>query len=268
MSMIDMVAQFFLLFGQQAAYLPIIIGGMIFYKKPIIFWQAFILLFFTMTFSTTLKHIFQVPLNPALGIEGYAFPSGHMQAVVVFYGWLFLMIPHMLVRCIVPLIFIGEGWAMIHCGYHTIDQELAAGLFALITLVSYRQGLSKLSSLKMGWVLVGLTIPLISFLMIWHKVPPHIWMSFYGLGGCLTVYSLLKKDVPLSMSRLSVEKKIVVAIVFFIGAWGTSFLFSRPYFKQFPAFLGQIYWFLLGGFLPGSEVLARLLSPKKKPKRV
>ncbi|WP_155114726.1 phosphatase PAP2 family protein [Rickettsia rickettsii] len=45
-----------------------------------------------------LKYIFEITLNPALNIKGFAFPSGHMSSGVVFYGWLFANIIYSLLK--------------------------------------------------------------------------------------------------------------------------------------------------------------------------
>jgi membrane-associated phospholipid phosphatase len=55
-----------------------------------IFKRTIILLLFAAVFNAFLKSLWNVPLNPALGLEGWAYPSGHTQFSVVM--WLSLLL--------------------------------------------------------------------------------------------------------------------------------------------------------------------------------
>ncbi|WP_041472092.1 phosphatase PAP2 family protein [Rickettsia slovaca] len=66
-----------------------------------------------------LKYTFEIPLNPALNIKGFAFPSGHMSSGVVFYGWFFANIIYSLLRIIIIVVILtGMGFSLIYKGYH------------------------------------------------------------------------------------------------------------------------------------------------------
>ncbi|MFV9858151.1 hypothetical protein [Rickettsia sibirica] len=45
-----------------------------------------------------LKYTFEISLNPALNIKGFAFPSGHMSSGAVFDGWFFANIIYSLIK--------------------------------------------------------------------------------------------------------------------------------------------------------------------------
>ncbi|KJV80428.1 putative membrane protein [Rickettsia hoogstraalii str. RCCE3] len=64
-----------------------LLGFTIFRRQ--LFAQAICVLLFTTILNILLKYTFEIPLNPALNIKGFAFPSGHMSSGVVFYGWFF-----------------------------------------------------------------------------------------------------------------------------------------------------------------------------------
>ena len=86
------ITKIFLLFSHQEILIPLIVLGLIFYRNY--FLDPAILLLFTMVFSVLLKFIFAIPypaeLVQKLGKNGFSFPSGHMQAAAVFYGWFLL----------------------------------------------------------------------------------------------------------------------------------------------------------------------------------
>ena len=119
MQLLDIVAKFFLIFGQEFVLIPLIIFGFLALNKKT-YGHAIFLLLFTMIFSAFLKSIFQIPLAEHLNKTGYAFPSGHMQTAIVFYGWLFIAHKNTLVRSLVSIILLGIGFALIQQKYHNI----------------------------------------------------------------------------------------------------------------------------------------------------
>ena len=96
-----MCLDFLYCFCQVEVVLPILILGYIWINKRVFMHGIFIVLF-GMMLNSALKMTLQVPLPPALGIvEGYAFPSGHMQVAVVLYGWLYVCFDHKFFRMFV-----------------------------------------------------------------------------------------------------------------------------------------------------------------------
>ncbi|MEI8321350.1 MAG: phosphatase PAP2 family protein [Alphaproteobacteria bacterium] len=249
MTFIDTLQNFFLFFGHQPAYALVIILGSIFYKDKT-FWHAFVLLFFTMIFSATLKNIFQIPLNPALGIEGYAFPSGHMQAAVAFYGWIFYTIKNRTVRILIPCILLGQGWAMIHAGFHSLTDELAGFTVSVMLILAYgyfkNRELLKKYPFAMGWILVGVAIPMLVFLRT-DVMPTHVWGSFYGLIGFLLGWTLYgKKEL---LDDLNIRWKVIFSLLT-IGFFVLVSTFVHEGFKSLSDELCQSYKLILGAFLP------------------
>ena len=78
--------------------------------------KLFCVLLFTTILNILLKYTFEIPLNPALNIKGFAFPSGHghMSSGVVFYGWFFANIRYSLLRIIIVVILTGMGFSLIY----------------------------------------------------------------------------------------------------------------------------------------------------------
>ena len=103
--LIDTIAKFFLVFGQEFILIPLIIIGFLALNKKT-YGHTIFLLLFTMIFYTFLKSIFQIPLAEHLNKTGYAFTSGHMQSAIVFYGWLWFAHKNVLVRSITSIIIL------------------------------------------------------------------------------------------------------------------------------------------------------------------
>ena len=99
------------------------------------FLDATCLLLMSMLLNTALKSIFNIPL-PA-GLNGLAFPSGHMQSAVVFYGWIAYRCPQKWVRAAVSIVLVGLGQALVHFGYHRYVDIAGALFFGLIALYGY-----------------------------------------------------------------------------------------------------------------------------------
>ncbi len=100
-----------------------------------------------------------------------------------------------MLRVIILFIIVGEGWAMIHFDYHNIGDELAGAGFALATLFAYQKGVERTRhEYSMGWILAGISIPMLVFLSMKNQLLNHVWMSFYGLIGFLFGWMVAPSD--------------------------------------------------------------------------
>jgi membrane-associated phospholipid phosphatase len=186
---------------------PLIVLGLMFQRRSIWGNAAFILLF-TIVFSALLKTIFRVPLNPALGIEGFSFPSGHMQAAVAFYGWLFLSYPQRLIRGALLVILGGIGWALIHKGYHVFLDVAGAVAFGSLTIYAFRKitplPFFQRNPARLGFCLLPLIGVMMAILSYRTGIPKHTWkvpciLSGFSLSWFLFHHhkiSLLKNGDP------------------------------------------------------------------------
>lgn len=243
---INLLAKFFLLFAQQAFYVPVAVIGCVWYKNKT-FWHALVLLFFSMIFSTFLKMVFKVPLNPALGITGYAFPSGHFQAETIFYGWIFWSIPYKPLRVLIPMVLIGNGWAMTYFGYHDLKDEIAALFFGILILVFYKKLLHRTKNpILPGWILVGCSIPMIMFLKYTSTLPAHMWMGVYSMTGLLTGWTFWGRRTY----DLSFTKKGVLTLFLFFMTYASNVFCTQPWCAEIPIFLRQAHWFVVVCLLP------------------
>jgi membrane-associated phospholipid phosphatase len=177
------LSNFFLLFGNTIILAPLAICGFIFYHRN--FLIPILLLLFTMILSAFLKAAFAIPYSPELvqklGKNGFAFPSGHMQSVVVFYGWFLVSFGNKWLRIILLSIILGVGFALIYEGYHNLYDVLGAVFFGSLTIGFYKVIIFliskkiKFSKDLMGEALILLcSICLMVAFIFLYEIPPHL----------------------------------------------------------------------------------------------
>ncbi|MBM3468364.1 MAG: phosphatase PAP2 family protein [Alphaproteobacteria bacterium] len=124
-----------LLFSQAYIIVPLLLYGLVseiskekkYPSGEVFIWRyACLLVLFSVILNTFLKSLFLVPLNPAIGVQGYAFPSGHMQVSFIFYGWLFLRYSHRALRLSIPFLLSAIFFGLIHEGYHSFVDNVGA----------------------------------------------------------------------------------------------------------------------------------------------
>lgn len=201
MEFLDLLAKGFLTFGHPTLIIPFIIIGFLLEKNdilknseqgPIVWVNACLLILFSMIFNTLLKSLFLVPLNPAIGKEGFAFPSGHMQVSVAFYGWVFWAYAYRGARSLILLILTGLGYGLIQQGYHTLEDVGAAVAVGILTVYAFVK-ITRFSFIQNNPARLGLClIPVVGLMIgIIHYrigIPPHIIFAFVGLVGIAVVW--------------------------------------------------------------------------------
>jgi len=132
----DIFFRFFLSFSHGIVIVPLIILGYLRCDQRVFFHGTCILLL-SMVLNWALKVTFQVPLPVEFSEGGFAFPSGHMQAAFVFYGWLWKSFHNLSIRLGVPLVLIGIGVSLVHFGYHTYFDVWGGVGFGMLLLSVY-----------------------------------------------------------------------------------------------------------------------------------
>lgn len=262
MNFLDLLFRFFLAFSHATIIIPILLIGYIWLDRKN-FFNGICLLLVSMLFNVALKITFQTPLSPALGKQGFAFPSGHMQSSIVLYGWLFIFFKRPLFRVLFITLLVGIGAGLIHFGYHTFFDVLGAIFFGSLLISTYYLLLrSKLrKNLKMI-IIWGFATLLVSYISYSTKISDWSWMAYYTLTGMIISELYFRsKNIVLN----SIQIKIIATILFAIF-----FLCVHKLFSMFvlPAYLFQTKWFLVGLYLPFSLYLSNRLSLNLKKKEV
>jgi len=133
-------------------------------------------------FNFALKITFKVPLAPALGKQGFAFPSGHMQSTIVLYGWLMTKIQTTKYKSLLIGLLISIGLSLIYLGYHNLSDILGAIVFGGVLVFLYTLLARNKDKILLLIVLLFST-SLMLYIEFPYKIVEHLWMAYYALIG-------------------------------------------------------------------------------------
>lgn len=239
------LTKFFLSFGQEYIYEIIIIVGFTIFRRQL-FARAICVLLFTTILNILLKYTFEIPLNPALNIKGFAFPSGHMSSGVVFYGWFFANIRHFLLRIIIVVILTGIGFSLIYKGYHypvDIIASVTIGMMVIAFVYSLtKEDIVQKYPFMLGTFLWVLTVPMVAYLKIIDvNCLAWVWTVFWGLLGFTISWGLFYKYLELPQSKLNYFFNLVIIVVLI-----ALIEYINYFFKQYLGYKFYLTWFLIG----------------------
>lgn len=203
------LAKIFLLFSHTIIIAPLLFIGFIsrgtfFIKKPtqkesMIWANACLLVLFSMIFNVFLKSLFQIPLNPALGIKGFAFPSGHMLVAVVFYGWLTCSYPSWKVRAFTTIVLLGIAFGLIQQGYHNLRDIFGAVMFGVITLYAfnkaYRLPTIAYRPVRITFILIPICLFFLGIISMRIGITSHVTKTFIGLIAFSVMWAMLNRTI-------------------------------------------------------------------------
>lgn len=236
----ETIARFFLTFGHIFKIFPFIIASFI-YGKHLICAKATIFIFFSMIYNTLLKYIFKVPLYPHLG-KGYSFPSGHMHAYGLFYGYFFLHSRNLLFQIIFLIIFIGIAISLVYMRYHR-----ALDVLGSILLVIFELYIDQLLTQKYGEkfvICLICSICLISTFCLYlkiHEIQYHIWLAWYTMSGIILAFYVIQINESQNFLQKSVALLITFLVRWIIEKIWDHFDFDDFYLSEIPFFLAPIY---------------------------
>jgi hypothetical protein len=266
MNLYTIIAKIVLFPTKEIFLLPFIALLFHLYDRYIVCRAAY-LLFFTLVFNKFLKELFAIPLDPMLHQEGFAFPSGHMQASVVFFLYLALESEKNLYKILSILYCSAVGASLIYLKYHNLPDILAAAAFGIVSVwimrkISYMNFLTKKEYYLPIYVQM-LTLTIMYFL---SKNYPYLWVSVGSLTGFIIgLYVRDKKqidnvqlgfEIPRPLSALSV-------IIGIISIYGTVSLiglipFINRSFLHFLRFTWIVYWVSCGAEIYMQQLIEKL----------
>lgn len=220
--------------------------------------KLFVYYFSLQFLNILLKYTFEIPLNPALNIKGFAFPSGHMSSGVVFYGWFFANIRYSLLRIIIVVILTGMGFSLIYKGYHypvDIIASITIGIMVIAVIYSVtKEEIIQKYPYMFGVFLWLLTVPMVAYLKIIDvNCLAWVWTVFWGLLGFTISGGLFYKYFNFPQSKLNrfINLAIIVASVALIEC-------INYLFKQYLRYKFYLTWFLIGFSFPLSVRLCHI----------
>lgn len=265
--MTDNIANIFLTFGHDTIIVPLVILGYIWFDRKI-FYSAICLGLLNMIFNAALKVTFKIPLDPSLNKDWFAFPSGHMQNVVILYCWLMAKIQKGFINIIGLIILIGEAWALVHFGYHNYYDILGAIIFGSILLLVYQKFLYiKIKEPALSLMMFFCGSIMMVYIAYVYYIRHHLWVSFYGFVGIIIseiIFSKLNYLTQESLNnKLSLKwflTKVIATIVCFGAILLIKFFFQSEYMSSLPNFTIHIQWALISFCIPLSLVVSKFIN--------
>ncbi|MDR2778166.1 MAG: hypothetical protein LBB13_01500 [Rickettsiales bacterium] len=175
------LARFFLLFGHMELIIPIVIAGILLHRREY-YGIATCFICFAIVFNSFLKNFFRIPLYPHLGL-GYAFPSGHMHASAMFYGYILYAIDDRRMKIALATIIGGLGFALIRCNFHNLFDVFGATVFTLAEIKIYHYLANKFGKKFMGIFAVFFLTMILLILGHFYIIRSYVWSAFCILIG-------------------------------------------------------------------------------------
>lgn len=241
--MLELITQFGLQLCSVEVYLPIIILGFLYLDEKKYGWALFLVLF-TMIYNYYLKFLWQMPLPPPM--EGWGFPSGHMHAAVVFWGWLACAYHKKWFSMLVVGILALVGYSIVHHGYHYPIDILAAIAFGTVTLIVANY-LQTRAWFKENPHHLGIILSLVGVMLLWLLPPeslkPHLWQAIGGLIGFSAGWILLQTQ---KISHFSLVQKGILLLFTLFTAGFSYFVMSKLPFASsvliFAEYVAIAWW--------------------------
>lgn len=254
--MLDVIARSFLLFSNEIIIVPLVIIGYIWVNKKEFFY-VICLVIISMIFNAALKVTFKIPLPDSVNKGWFAFPSGHMQTVVVLYGYLFHLVNNLKFRLFVIGIFCAVAFGLIHFGYHNIFDILGALFFGGILLHSYLFFKRRFSIKVFSIVIIFLNSLLLLYIWSSFKMYNHLLACYFALFG------ILGSEMKFGNNNIktSLKQKIFATVICFSVIFIINILFM---FNFMPKILFPIRWFLVGGTIPLSLFIVKHIKINNK----
>lgn len=222
LSLLDLFLRGTLMTTNKFVVIFIILLGYNFLKKDI-FGRTFVIFAFAMILNAFLKSLFQIPLPP--GLTGWGFPSGHMFASSILWGWLCWEYKNKYLYIFSSILLICVGIALVHFGYHYPSDVIGALLFVIPTLFLYHLSF-KFPALKKNPPLIGFALALLGLILI-AFIPnvtrvSFVWIALMSLLGFSLGWFLNNKFFQ-EINFLNFKTKF---IIFLFSIFGLSILES------------------------------------------
>ena len=252
MILLDTLAQFFLTFTHLSAIIPITLVGFMWTDRDT-FYHAICLLFVGMLINVALKGTFKIPLSPALGMPGFAFPSGHMQASTVFYGWLAYRTPKTWFRGLCVVVLLSIAWAIYYCGYHNLVDLLGALGVAMLILYGYVELLRRQKSFLFWTILFLIQILMLYNYTLYAEMPKHAYMAYYGLTGLMVSHHYFPTK------KINLLQKIIGSVLYLVIGYSIYHFLKMPLIQAMPFYISELPWLLIAAMMPAVKWGVRLL---------
>lgn len=220
-----LIAKLGLLFSEPTLMIGVFLFGF-FCLNDKAYSRAFMLLLFTMIYNYYLKSIWQIPLKPPL--EGWAFPSGHMSAGWVFWGWLTWHYKNKFFTLLFAVMMSLTAYGLNFHGYHEWVDIIGSIGFGTLTLFLFHW-LNRIPAFKQNIFVVNVIVGALALLFLFlipmpHQAKPHLWLAHGGLMGMAIGWLFLMQFKP--ASELKITHNLITLLICMAGMAGIHFMLS------------------------------------------
>lgn len=199
--------------------------------------KALMLLLFTLVYNLFLKSIWQIPLKPPL--EGWAFPSGHMHAAWVFWGWLAWHYKSGITSLLFVVVMLLSGYGLLYHDFHDLKDILGSVGFGSLTIFLFHW-LNRIPLFKGNIFVINVLVGCFALLFLFMIPMPaqaksFIWIASGALMGMAMGWLVL---MPYKES-LKPHHNLIIGLVCVIGMIGIHVSFSH----LFPNIAPQNFYF-------------------------
>ncbi len=200
------------------------------------FLQAFIVAMIGAFICQFVKSIYQIPLNPAVGHVGWAYPSGHTVFNLCF--WLSVMwhVRSILLAILLTILFSLSATGMVTMQYHTWD-DILGGVYIALPLSFFYMFLDRKTHATPLTVitLLGISIAL----LCWVRLIKFEFMYYLGIyfGIYVTILllilweNMLNKDVYEAKNKT--KNRILAAIATIISVGIAAYPVEQTFVAKF-----------------------------------
>jgi hypothetical protein len=261
MDSFNIITDGILFLGSLYFMVPLAIMGYLFFDRKTFAYALFILLF-TPSANAFLKMLWKIPLPPGVGTHTYAFPSGHFQAAVVFWGFLAIYYKHLSWKIAIGCFLALNAFAIYIKGYHYPIDLFGAFCFAALSLIIYclflNSNLSKRlpSIIGIFLFLLGSSLTIFQELMLINGaiIPALGGLLGFSLGWTLTRWSectkfnecdnltILLPNWNMKAKLFSISSLVGGAMIYISFYLLTENIFPSPELKKFAGFFMLSLW--------------------------
>ncbi len=255
----DLLSSFFLIFSQGYFIVAFIIFGYIWLNRTT-FYHAMCLGLLGMIVNYALKCTFKIPFAPPSQLKGFAFPSGHIHFITLFYGWLALSAKKLLLRLGLIGLLLAIAMSIEHKGYHNYFDIAGGMFFAFILLNIYNYLKSFPNPLVLPIFIFGSATSLMFYVDFVYKMSPHLWAPYYGLFGFISSEKLFGHSNTLELEKnkqLRYLLKGTATVLSVLVVLGIAAIFTLKPIAQLPSYITELKTLLIGFFIPLSPLLAQ-----------
>ncbi len=255
----DFFAKMILGFSHGTIIVPLLIIGYIWINEEI-FFHSICLILLSMISNSAFKVTFQVPLNPHIGKEGFAFPSGHMQTAVALYGFLYTFTRNKALKNSLIVLLIMIGASLIYFGYHNLADILGAVFFALILIYCYKYLTIIMRVPHLFLAITTFASVCLLYIKLIQTIPPHLWMSYYSIFGLLIsqYYFGYRREIgPATQKSKLLATACCFSLLFLVNA-----AFSVK--SEIMLLIAPLRWLCIGILIPFSVFLSNLICKQDR----